>query len=49
MTYKIQGKARQKLKGKIRSIKHQRDKYGITELELLKLSDLEKELNRKIN
>ena len=47
MGNKITGRARSKLKSKIRSIKHQEKKYGITELEKLKLQDLENELKRK--
>ena len=47
MAFKITGKERQKLKSKIRSIKHQNIKYGISELELLKLKDLENSLKEK--
>lgn len=44
----IQGRARSKLKSKIRSMKHQENKYGsLSDLEKLKLKDLENELKRK--
>lgn len=43
----IKGRARSKLKSKIRSMKHQEREYGITDLEKLKLKDLENELKRK--
>lgn len=48
MAFKITGKERQRLKSKIRSIKHQDSKYGISELELLKLEDLENSLKEKV-
>jgi hypothetical protein len=44
----ITGKARSKIKSKIRSMKHQKSKYdSLSDLEKLKLKDLENELKRK--
>lgn len=43
----ITGKARRKLKSKIRSMKHQQSKGLLSEVEILKLKDLENELRRK--
>ena len=44
----IQGRARSKLKSKIRSMKHQQAEYdSLSDLEKLKLKDLENELKRK--
>lgn len=45
---KIQGKARQKLKGKIRSLKYQKSKGWLSAVEKLKLKDLENELKEKV-
>lgn len=45
---KIVGRKRRKLKGTIRSMKHQHSEYGLTEVELMKLTDLENELKRKV-